>query len=166
MTKPIFNAGKVFDVSTGLLDATAGTFDVSTGTLEPLLNGTPINEYIHPPVINPKSNTSFYTYCALDAMLRKTKGGTVERFTVAVKLLVLMGFIVKWDGTTKEPEVTWFDFEGWSSKVDIPEMIRDILNKEYSTESIDNGTSFGLISAFKTDNKETVITLDSFSKLS
>lgn len=31
---------------------------------------------------------------------------------------------------------------------------------------IDNGTGFGLILVFKNDNKETAITIDSYSKLS
>lgn len=158
MSKSIFNVGKVFDIPVGKIDMHVGTFDMSTGTFSATRS--------HPPVMNPKSNTSFYAYQALDAMLRKTKGGTIERFTVAIKLLTLMGFSVKWDGTATEPEVVWFDIEGWSTGIDIPEMIHDILNKDYVTESIDHGTGFGLISAFKASDKETVITIDSFSKLS
>lgn len=56
--------------------------------------------------------------------IAKTQGGTVERFNYACGLFKLMGFHVVWDGTTKQPDVTWYDTEGWSKDFDVTAFIK------------------------------------------
>lgn len=64
--------------------------------------------------------------------VRKTPPSTPERYAIAVKLFTLMGFGVKQKDSTHEPEVFWTDFEAGSEHT--PDMIRDILHKDYSEE--------------------------------
>lgn len=158
MKNSIFNTGKVFDFPEGSLDIPTGKFQV---TLPGQNNGT----YTPPMSVNSKSNTCFYIYTRLDEAIRKTKGGTVERFKLAIKMFHLMGFHTQWDGTIKEPVVTWYDTEGWSVGIDCNAIIRDLLHKDYHQDTECKELAAEMHEELKAAHKETLITLDSYSEL-
>lgn len=122
---------------------TMGEFlDIPTGkyvnpnlpTLDELINGIS-PERLHQvmtydAVRRPMSGRNTYLLNLLETEIKKTKGGTVERFRLAANLFVALGLQVKWDGTLNPPEVSWFDTEGWSNGLDISGMIHDKLYKD------------------------------------
>lgn len=120
--------GEIFDIPTGKYI----TSNLPTG--EEMTNGLSIerlNQVLGSQAVRrPMSGRGTHLINLLEQEIKKTKGGTVERFRLAANLFVALGLHVKWDGTTKAPEVSWFDTEGWSSGLDISGMIHDKLYKD------------------------------------
>lgn len=151
MKKPLFNMGNI----------TKGKLDIHAGDYQEIFGGQSIRNYT--PTIFSKSNSLCHNYTATIMALKKATPGTVERFKLAVKLFNLMGFHVKWDGSTKEPEVSWFDTEGGSHGFSTVELIRELLHKDYTDDGTRSTQAKVLHDALKSTAKETMLVIDSYS---
>lgn len=153
MKKPLFNMDNI----------TKGKLDIRAGDYQEIFGGQSIRNYTPTPTIFSKSNSLGHNYTVTIMALKKTTPGTVERFKLAVKLFNIMGFHVKWDGSTKEPEVSWFDTEGWSHGFGTVELIRELLHKDYIDDGTRGTQAKVLHDVLKSTTKETMLVIDSYS---
>lgn len=160
------NMGTLFDIPTGKLTVPAAL------TEDDMLNGSGkiIGALAAHQAYHPQSNSkNMYLLHLLEKGIEETKGGTVERFRYACNLFTLMGFIVKWDGTTNAPQVTWYDTEGFSVDWDINGYIKSKLYDDFTppADDVKLGEHFhAQVANLKANQKNVVdITIDSYSDL-
>lgn len=154
-----------------LFDILSGKFSVPVAlTEEGMLNGAGkiIGALASHQAYHPQSNgKSMYLYNLLEKGIQETKGGTLERYRYACNLFTLMGFIVKWDGTTNVPQVTWFDTEGFSVDWDINGYIKSKLYDDFTppADDVKLGEHFYTqVANLKANEKNRVdLTIDSYS---
>ncbi|ABY63291.1 hypothetical protein ST201phi2-1p468 [Pseudomonas phage 201phi2-1] len=143
---------------------TSPLFDIPTGKyLEggDLLKGLAGHAVLH------KGGPSIQLITKLWALVEEYEPNTVSRYTAAYHLLRVMGYDVRWEDTTKCPDVFWINTEG--NGEDEAKMIHDILHRDYKLEpkaDLPEGLSGAeLYEWFKgINNKEPVLIIDSISQ--